>query len=54
MSSRIKTVTATTPKEDYDSMAALKFKNLQQEVQKGFDSLDRGDFSSRIYEEILE
>jgi prevent-host-death family protein len=42
-----------TSKEDYDSMAALKYNHLKQEVTKGFDALDRGEFSTRTFEEIL-
>ena len=42
-----------TSKEDYDSMAELKYKHLKQEVQKGFDALDRGEHSNRTLEEIL-
>ena len=42
-----------TSKEDYDSMAELKYKHLKQEVQKGFDALDRGEYSNRTLQEIL-
>ena len=42
-----------TSKDDYDSMAELKYKHLKQEVQKGFDALDRGEYSTRTFEEIL-
>ena len=42
-----------TSKEDYDSMAELKYKHLKQEVQKDFDALDRGEYSNRTLEEIL-
>jgi len=42
-----------TSKDDYDSMAELKYNHLKQEVQKGFDALDRGEFSNRTFEEIL-
>ncbi len=41
-----------TSKEDYDLMAKLKYNHLKQEVQKGFDALDRGEFSTRTLEEI--
>jgi prevent-host-death family protein len=43
-----------TSKEDYDSLAELKYKHLKQEVAKGFDALDRGEFSTRTFEEIAE
>jgi len=42
-----------TSKDDYDSMAHLKYTHLKQEVQKGFDALDRGEHSTRTFEEIL-
>ena len=42
-----------TSKEDYDSMAELKYENLKREVTKGFDALDRGEFSTRTFGEIL-
>lgn len=42
-----------TSKDDYDSMTELKYKHLKQEVQKGFDALDRGEYSTRTFEEIL-
>lgn len=42
-----------TSKEDYDSMADLKYENLKREVALGFDALDRGEFSTRTFEEIL-
>lgn len=42
-----------TSKVDYDSMAELKYNHLKQEVQKGFDALDRGEYSTRTFEEIL-
>ncbi len=42
-----------TSKEDYDSMAELKYENLKREVALGFDALDRGEFSTRTFEEIL-
>jgi len=42
-----------TSKEDYDYMAELKYNHLKQEVSKGFDALDRGEFSTRTFEEIL-
>lgn len=41
-----------TSKEDYDSMSMLKYQHLKQEVQKGFDALDRGEFSTRTIKEI--
>ena len=41
-----------TSKEDYDSMAELKYQQLKREVGKGFDALDRGEFSTRTIEEI--
>lgn len=43
-----------TSKEDYDSMAELKYENLKREVALGFDALDRGEFSARTFEEIAE
>lgn len=43
-----------TSKEDYDSMEKLKYENLKREVTKGFDTLDRGEFSTRTFEEIAE
>lgn len=43
-----------TSKEDYDSMASLKYDRLKQEVNKGFDALDRGEFSTRTFEEIFD
>jgi len=42
-----------TSKEDYDSMAELKYENLKREVALGFGALDRGEFSTRTFEEIL-
>lgn len=42
-----------TSKEDYDSMADLKYENLKREVAIGFDALDRGEFSTRTFEEIF-
>lgn len=42
-----------TSKEDYDSMAKLKYENLKREVTLGFDALDRGEFSTRTFGEIL-
>jgi len=42
-----------TSKEDCDSMAGLKYNHLKQEVTKGFDALDRGEFSTRTFEEIM-
>ena len=42
-----------TSKDDYDSMAELKYNHLKKEVQKGFDALDRGEYSTRTFEEIL-
>ncbi len=41
-----------TSKKDYDSMAHLKYKHLKEEVQKGFDALDRSEYSTRTLEEI--
>lgn len=41
-----------TSKDDYDSMAELKYQHLKQEVQKGFDEIDRGDFSETTFEQI--
>jgi len=41
-----------TSKEDYDSLLGLKYNHLKQEVQKGFDALDRGEFSTRTIQEI--
>jgi prevent-host-death family protein len=41
-----------TSKDDYDSMAELKYNYLKNEVQKGFDALDRGKTSNRTLEEI--
>ena len=41
-------------KEDYDTMAELKYENLKREVALGFDALDRGEFSTRTFEEIAE
>ena len=41
-----------TSKEDYDSMAELKYENLKREVQNGFDALDRAEYSTRTIEEI--
>jgi|688.fasta_scaffold19363_3 prevent-host-death family protein len=43
-----------TSKEDYESMAELKYENLKREVALGFDALDRGEFSTRTFEEIAE
>ena len=43
-----------TSKENYDSLAELKYKNLRQEVSTGFEALDRGEFSTRTFEEIAE
>jgi prevent-host-death family protein len=43
-----------TSKEDYDLLAGLKYENLKREVAKGFDDLDRGEFSTRTFEEIAE
>lgn len=43
-----------TSKEDYDSMEKLKYENLKREVTKGFDALDRSEFSTRTFEEIAE
>ncbi len=40
-------------KDDYDSMARLKYTHLNQEAQKGFDALDQDEFSTRTFEEIL-
>lgn len=42
-----------TSKEDYESMAELKYENLKREVALGFDALDRGEFSTRTFEEIF-
>jgi prevent-host-death family protein len=41
-----------TSKDDYDSMAELKYQHLKQEIQKGFDEIDRGEYSTRTLEEI--
>lgn len=41
-----------TSKEDYDSMNVMRYDHLKQEVSKGFDALDRGEFSTRTIEEI--
>lgn len=41
-----------TSKDDYDSMAELKYNHLKKEVQLGFDALDRGEYSTRTLEEI--
>jgi prevent-host-death family protein len=41
-----------TSKEDYDSMAGLKYENLKREVQKGFDDLNQGRISKRSVAEI--
>jgi prevent-host-death family protein len=43
-----------TSKEGYDSLTQLKFEHFKREVQIGFDSLDRGEFSARTFEEIAE
>ncbi len=42
-----------TSKDDYDSMAELKYNHLKTEVQKGFGALDRGEYSNRSFEEIF-
>jgi prevent-host-death family protein len=42
-----------TSKDNYDSMAQLKYTHLKQEVRKGFDAVDRGEYSTRTFEEIL-
>lgn len=41
-----------TSKDDYDSMAELKYQHLKQEVQKGFDEIDRGEYSEKTFEQI--
>lgn len=42
-----------TSKEDYDSMAEIKYENLKREVQMGIDDLDHGRISTKTFEEIL-
>jgi prevent-host-death family protein len=42
-----------TSKEDYDNLARAKFERLKSEVQKGIDAFDRGEVSTRTFEEIL-
>jgi len=42
-----------TSKEDYDSLTAMKYERLKQEVSKGFEALDRGECASRTFEKIL-
>ncbi len=41
-----------TSREDYDLLTKLKYEHLKREVQDGFDSLDRGEFSVLSFEEI--
>jgi len=41
-----------TSKEDYDSMAELKYQHFKNEVQKGLGDLDQGRVSKRTIQEI--
>ena len=43
-----------TSDSDYKDLLEMKRKLLQAEVQKGFESLDKGEIASRTAEQIAE
>ncbi len=43
-----------TTQEDYESLLKLRFEHLKNEVRKGFDQLDRNEFSTRSFAQIAD
>jgi prevent-host-death family protein len=43
-----------TSQEDYAALLKIRYEYLRQEVAKGFDQLDRKEFSTRSFAQIAE